>query len=247
LAPLEQKNLLRRLYDFHHSRRFLWLRDKIAGLRSNSVSILELGCGDARSLDYVPLPVERYVGLDAAMMSGTINGKAYGLEAARQRFADRKGFRFLLSTHPRDVAAVQEKFDVALVMETFEYLGTANLEAYISALAGKLHPHGLLLATMPNEKGLPLLVKTLGAKLSGIPRSRFTASEFMNALLGRMDQVPRMERGRKGFDYLVVVALVQLYFRHVHLESTFSRNLPLPFSPTIGLIASQQTIDLAPS
>jgi SAM-dependent methyltransferase len=242
LTSPDHNNPWKRLYALHHARRFRWLSDQIAGLEKDRVSILELGCGDARSLDHIPVPIDRYVGFDAGMGSGSIDGKTCGLEAARQRFAHHKNVRLQQSAHPSDVAALQEKFDVAIVMETFEYLGTANLEAYVSILANSLQPDGILLATMPNEKGLPLLIKALGAKLSGIPRSQFTATEFLNALLGRIERVSRVERGRKGFDYEMIAHLVGRKFRYVHLESIVSLNLPLAFSPNIGLIASHELI-----
>jgi SAM-dependent methyltransferase len=238
LPRSKQDNPLGRLYAFHHSRRFLWLRNKLGKLPLKTISILELGCGDARSVDYIPLPIVKYIGLDAGMKSGVTNGKAQGLEAARERYGDRQGFYFLLSARPDDLAGIEGKFDVAIVLETFEYLGTANLEAYISSLAEKLQPHGVLLATMPNEKGVPLLAKALGARISGIPRSRYTALEFVNAVLGRMNHVPRNERGRKGFDYAAVVEIIRRHFQWVRLESIFASHLPLAFSPTIGLIAT---------
>lgn len=237
-----QNNLLARLYSFHHAQRFLWLKSQIAQLRRNRVSIIELGCGNARSLDYIPTVVDRYLGFDAGMRSGTVNGKPVGFQAALERFAHDKTVSLQRSVHPSDLHAVQEKFDLAIVMETFEYLGTTNLESYVSAIADKLHLDGVLLATMPNERGLPLLTKTVGAKLSGIGRSTYTAAEFLNAVLGRMAHVPRMERGRKGFDYRAIARLVQRHFRYVRLVSIASLRLPLAFSPNIGLIASQRPV-----
>jgi len=37
---------------------------------------------------------------------------------------------------------------------------------------------------MPNEKGIPLLMKALAAKLTGIRRSEYTAMQFVHALMG---------------------------------------------------------------
>jgi hypothetical protein len=47
--------IFEKLYSFHHAQRFEWLRKKISSLQKQSVSILELGCADATSLDYVPV------------------------------------------------------------------------------------------------------------------------------------------------------------------------------------------------
>src|SRR5215471_13736214 len=177
----ENRNLglLGRVYKFHHTRRFEWLRRKIASLKKHQISLLELGCNDARSVIYIPIPIERYVGFDAGWRSG----KAYGFEAACQRFRDVPRFEFHRSEHLADLENVPGTFDVAVVRETFEYLEPATLEACVALLSRKLKHGGCILSTMPNEKGLPLLLKVIGSKLSGVARSEYTASQFWNAFL----------------------------------------------------------------
>ena len=228
---------LGRAYKFHHTRRFEWLRSKIAALEKPKISVLELGCNDARSLGYIPVPVERYVGFDAGWRSGWKNGKAYGFEAARQRFRDVPRFEFRRSQHFRDLEQVHGAFDVAIVLETFEYLEPTKLEAYVTLLSRKLKSGGHIFSTMPNEQGLPLLLKAIGSKLSGVPRSEYTASQFWNALIGRMEKVPRSVHGRKGFDYLAMARLVGRYFSHIQLESVEPAKAPLWLGLNIGLVA----------
>ena len=231
---------LRKLYSFHHAQRFEWLRKKIASLEKQSVSILEVGCSDARSLDYVPVRVDRYFGFDAGWRSGLQNGKSCGLAAARERYGYRNNFTFVQSVSYTDIKRVPEKFDLGIVMETFEYLDTHQLESYVGTLAEKIDVDGCVFATMPNEKGLPLLIKAIGSKLSGVRRSEYTLPQFLNALAGRLDRVPRAERGRKGFDYSQIAALARRYFRYVYLEAVGSPGLPAFLSPNIGLIASHK-------
>jgi hypothetical protein len=211
-------------------------------MEKQNVSVLELGCADARSLDYVPVSVDRYLGFDAGWRSGWQNGKACGLEAARERYGYRNNFRFVQSVCYTDIQRIPEKFDLGIVMETFEYLDTHQLESYVATLAEKIDLNGCVLATMPNEKGFPLLVKAIGSKLSGVRRSEYTFPQFLNALAGRLDRVPRAERGRKGFDYGQIVALAARHFRYVHLEAVGASGLPPFLSPNIGLIASHQPI-----
>lgn len=234
--------LLKKLYSFHHVQRFEWLRKKVASLEKQNVSVLELGCADARSLDYVPAHVDRYLGFDAGWRSGWQDGKLCGLEAARERYGRRSNFRFVQSVSYTDIQRVPERFDLGIVMETFEYLDTHQLESYVATLAEKIDANGCVLATMPNEKGFPLLVKAIGSKLSGVRRSEYTLPQFLNALAGRLDRVPRAERGRKGFDYGQIAALAARHFRYVHLEAVGSPGLPTFLSPNIGLIASHQPI-----
>lgn len=227
------------LYAFHHKRRFEWLRQKIRSLGKRDLTILEIGCNDARSLDYIPVPIKRYVGLDAGWRSGWKKGKAYGLDAAQLRFRNERRFEFLRSESHKDVLQVRGTFDVAVLLETFEYLEPSELESYVSVIARKLNDRGCVLSTMPNEKGLPLLIKSLGSLLSGVRRSDYTASQFFSALIGRMDRVPRARRGRRGFDYSAMADLVRRSFPKVRLEAVEPSNLPLWLSLNIGMVASK--------
>jgi hypothetical protein len=236
------RSCFRRLYSFHHTRRFEWLRNKIASLGKRELSILELGCNDARSLNYVPAQVTRYVGLDAGWQSGWRNGKAFGLEAARHRFRHYPHIEFRQADHCRDLEEVRGKFDLAIVLETFEYLDPSRAEGYISAISRKLKEDGSILSTMPNEKGIPLLVKALGSRLSGVPRSGYTAKQFCNAVIGRLEKVPRATRGRRGFDYAKTAQLVSRYLPHMHLESIEPSHAPLWLSLNVGLAASRTAI-----
>ena len=226
-------------YSRHHAQRFEWMRKQIASRQKQSISILELGCYDARSLGFVPVNVHRYVGLDAGWQSGWNGETPYGLEAGRVRLKNNENFEVRTSNSPRDIEQMTETFDVALVLETFEYLEPAALEAYIAALAGRVRDTGFLLTTMPNEKGVPLLVKALTAKLAGIHRSEYTAAQFIHALMGRMNRVPRGIRGRKGFDYSQVARVLAKYFPFLELEGVGLMKLSPHLSTNIGIVASK--------
>lgn len=231
---------LRGLYAYHHSQRFEWLRSKIRSLGKESVAVIELGCHDARSLSYVPVHVHRYLGFDACWKSGWKDGRPYGMDAARFRYKDRPEFEFLQSEEYEDLLAVRGTFDVAIVCETFEYLDPSELDAYVGALATRINEGGCLLSTMPNEKGLPLLFKAMGSRLSGVDRSEYSRTQFWNAVRGRLDRVPRALRGRRGFDYSKMAELIGGHFSKVRLESIASPSVPLWLSLNIGLVATKQ-------
>lgn len=226
-----------RLYKFHHAQRFRWLQKKIQALRKPEVSVLELGCNDARSVNYIPIPIKRYVGFDAGWKSGVRNGHPYGLEAARARYQHIPGFEFHRSDHCEDVYRVAGLFDLAVVLETFEYLKPTELENYVSVLADKLNDSGCIYSTMPNEKGVPLLLKVLGSKMSRVPRSEYTARQLFNGFLGRMHRIPRVPFGRKGFDYAEVARIAERHFARIQLESIEPAFVPLSLSLNVGLIA----------
>jgi hypothetical protein len=183
--------------------------------------------------------VRRYVGLDAGWRSGWKNGRAYGLDAAKLRFLNQPHFEFHRSERHEDVRRLSGTFDLAILLETFEYLEPSELESYVSAISQKLKADGCILSTMPNEKGFPLLVKAIGSRLSGVQRSEYTAAQFWNALIGRMDRVPRAIRGRRGFDYKAMADLVRRYLPKTQLEAVEPANLPLCLSLNIGMVASK--------
>jgi hypothetical protein len=237
------------LYSTHHARRFAWLKERIASLPARSISVIEIGCHDARSLDYLPVHVHRYVGLDAGWQSGWKDGIPFGLEAARFKVRHHDNHEIRSCTSPEDIENVEGEFDVAIALETFEYLVPSSLQSYIAALARKVCRNGFILSTMPNEKGIPLLFKTIGSKISRVPRSKYSVSQFCNALLGRMNRVPRAPRGRKGFDYDQIVRLLRQYFPSLRVEPVGGfRNLPVSLSLNVGIVGSKTPrLDLATS
>lgn len=235
-----ERSSFKALYMIHHAQRFRWLREKIVSGSKPHVSILELGCNDATSLDYIPLALDRYVGFDAGWQSGWKDGVAYGLEAARLRYAGIENIEFHKSDDFSDILGLAEAFDFALVLETFEYLEPSTLEAYISALAAKLGPSGQLVSTMPNEKGIAVLLKHFGSRISGVRRSVYSPWELFQAAIGRTGSIPRGTRGRKGFDYQQIASLARRHFRYVRLESVGLSFLPCCMSLNVGLVASHQ-------
>ena len=220
------------VYGRHHNQRFNWLSRKFSELAGpHDVRVLEVGCHEGRTLNYIPKPVRKYVGLDA--------GWGGGLGRAREFFRERPEVSFIESNHPRDVARLEGRFDFAVCMETLEHVDPSLVEFYIKAFSEKLD--GYLLITVPNEKGLALLIKALGAKLLGVDRIYpYTAKEFFWGLMGRLDRVARFEH--KGFDFRSLVNLIGKYFRHVSVEGVSPVQSPLQLSLTIGIVASQKPI-----
>lgn len=233
--PLEtytQRLFGKGFYGRHHNRRFDWMRQKISALAGeHAIRVLEVGCFEGRVLSFIPVPVRRYVGFDA--------GWGGGLERARETFKERKDFSFIQSNHPKDIAALAERFDFVICMETLEHVDPPLVEDYIRAFSEKLDGH--LMITVPNEKGLALLIKMLGARALNVDRIYpYTAQEVFWGILGRLDRVARSEH--KGFDYRNLANLIGKYFRHVSIEGVTPLRRPLQLGLTIGIVASQQPI-----
>lgn len=226
------------IYGRHHMRRFKWLKNTLAALcrRRQSISILELGCFDGKTLEWVPVHVDRYVGIDAEWNSGIIDGKPCGLDAARITFRDNSNYTFLQSKTPDGITTLNDTFDVGICMETFEHIDPAQLENYVAAYATKIHD--VLVVTVPNEKGLPLLGKMMGSWLLRKERaSSYSMKELVSGVFGRMDRIPRTQH--KGFDYRHLVRLLKNYFPYVYTRGVSPGGLPPSLSFTVGIIASR--------
>ena len=220
------------IYSRHHLGRFEWLHRKFDALAGEAgISVLEVGCHDGRTLGYIPRRVRRYAGFDA--------GWGGGLERGRRKFSAEKTYTFTESTEPRDVASLDERFDFIICMETLEHLDQPVVEGYIRAFAEKSNGH--LLITVPNEKGLALLVKATGSRVLKIERYYpYTVAEFFWGLLGKLDRVRRSEH--KGFDYARLVGLIKQHFKYVSVEGIGPFRLPPSLSLTIGIVAAQKPI-----
>lgn len=223
------------LYGMHHRRRFAWLRQQLLALGIPKISILELGCYDGRAIDNVPLEIERYVAFDAGWESGIRDGKPFGLEAARSRFQHDGRFSFRTSTDPADLLKLKEKFDVGICLATLEHIEPSEVESYVLAFSNLLR--GPLLVAVPIENGLPLLFKTVAARIFNIDRNieHYSFSEFMHAVAGRLDKIHRNQH--KGFDYAELVRCLKKYFRHVRVMGVTLPGLPLQLQLDVGIVA----------
>ncbi|MFC0283291.1 hypothetical protein ACFFJB_06655 [Camelimonas abortus] len=180
-----------------HEGRFHWLRRETRGL---SGAVIELGCFNARSLQYLSFTPTRYLGLDA--------GTGGGLDEAIARYPQHE---FRRSSDPADVSG---RWDVALALETLEHLPRPGaLEAYVARLAACAP---LLLATVPVETGPLFAAKFLYKKHVYGFRADHSFRDFVNQTLGRCERVP--QDGHRGFDYRALVRLLSQYYRIVRVE-----------------------------
>ena len=166
-----------------HEQRFNWLRQASRGL---SGSVLELGCFDARSLGYLAFAPDRYLGIDA--------GWSGGLDAARVRYPQHE---FLCESSPR---RLNEKFDVAICLETLEHVPRAQIETYIEMLHDA---SPVLLCTIPVEIGPVFLIRYLSKFIYGTT-DVYSAREVINLALNRPEAV--VQDDHKGFDYRRVIS-----------------------------------------
>jgi len=172
--------------------------------------IIELGCFDAKTLSYLPCFPEYYLGLDANWEGGLDIGKA--LWEADSRVKLQTCYR------PDDIdVRPDERFDVGIGMEVFEYLAEDLVEAYLARLADLID--GYLFVCMPVERGLPFAIRYLGKRVFGLKRFSVTPHQFFALLLGHTSQVTH--EGHKGFDHQILIRTIARYFDVVRVTGVY--------------------------
>ena len=102
-----------------HSARFHWLQRVWAESSLQAPRVMELGCFDGKTLDFLP-PVGTYAGFDAGWGGGLEVGR-------RERSAANVSFHEAQS--PADLFGL---YDVIICMETLEHVPLKYTEAFIA-------------------------------------------------------------------------------------------------------------------
>lgn len=219
-----------------HNARFNWMRRVLAREGHTPRRVLEIGCFDGKLLDFLPAAPDRYVGLDAGWEKGT--------ELARRRFSNSPNYQLIIADNPGALAAVDgEQFDLGVAMETLEHVPPDRVEGYLHEFANRVS--GLVLVTVPNEKGPVLLVKWLVKRLFYGGAESYSFTELVAATLGRMERVRRNEH--KGFDYSALVRQMECHFDMLRVEPIPALGLPLFLSFGIGIVARTRRARLPPA
>jgi len=210
-----------------HYSRFRWLARSLASLACRPKRVLELGCFDGKTITYLPVMPEAYVGLDANWEGG--------LEIAREKWKEQRTFRFLYCATPDDVQ-LNERFDVSICMETLEHVPPDMVERYLAKLCDLTERYVLI--TVPNEKGLVFAVKYLVKMVAKGDSLECTLPEFVDQTLGRMHKVRRREH--RGFDYDLIIAAVSKYFDIVDVSPYPIRTLPKALGFGVGIVGRKR-------
>lgn len=206
-----------------HYSRFHWVADRLRRLGGDQRSVVELGCFDGKTLDFLPTKPDIYCGLDENWEGG--------LDAAKVKWESHPTYRFLSCSGPSDIR-LSEQYDLSLCMETFEHIPPELVEPYIIKLAELTRRY--MVVTVPNEKGPVFAVKYIAKRLWGSYQT-YSFIEFLNASVGRLGQVPRNDH--KGFDYAWVIGLISRHMRVVEVSPYPFRLLPNWLGFGVGIVA----------
>jgi 2-polyprenyl-6-hydroxyphenyl methylase/3-demethylubiquinone-9 3-methyltransferase len=153
-----------------------WQCDECSRRPLEGKTALDVGCGAGLLAEPLARLGAQVTGLDAS--AALIN---VAREHARQSGLE-------INYHDGDLAELEGQFDLVTCMEVIEHV--ADPAAFVTALAGRLAPNGLLIMSTPNATGWSkLLMITVGEGLGQIPRGthefeKFIAPGRMKALLG---------------------------------------------------------------
>ncbi len=209
---------------YYHYSRFYWLSRTLKRLSVCTGTVLELGCMDGKTLEFLPFVPQAYYGFDAEPAAvSRLNARS------RKRFPI-AGFQ---CTNGAELLAQMpvRQVDVCISMETLEHVSETELDSYLVSL--KQVTRNVLIITVPNERGAPFLVKHGLKQLLRYPDFPMTAAEFLYSTVGKLHRVRRLEH--RGFDYVKLVHKVRQFFPHVSVEGV--GGLPLALAFTIGVVA----------
>jgi hypothetical protein len=211
-----------RFRGWFHLARFRWIK-KICSIHSPDMKcVVELGCFDARTLDWIPTPIKFY-GYDA--------GWEGGLLAARKRFIGCKEFHFLQCDSPDTFMDIKEKVTLFISLETLEHIPAYMLYGYVEKIS--IANPDYVLITVPNEKGAIFFIKYIFKYFIG-SAEKYTWREFLAATFCRMDYVTRNEH--KGFDWEIIREIFKNHFILVGVEGVQFPLLPLWANLQIGMV-----------
>lgn len=129
-------------------------------------------------------------------------------------------------------------FDVVFSLDCLEHVPSPTNETIIYEIWRVLRKDGLFISTVPNEKGISLLLRTVIGQLIGVPRSSYSWRELAKAAI-RNQPIGRHTGGHEGYDFLRDARVIDRVFENVSVK-----HVPFPLigrlNPTVLLKASKK-------
>ena len=212
-----------------HLSRFHWVAKQLRRLGLNHLTIIELGCYDGKTIEFLDCLPEAYLGLDANWEGG--------LDAGRVKWKHWPNIELRLCRNPLDIPTPQSPYTVGICMETLEHVPPDIVEPYLQKLSGVIKGH--IFITVPVERGLAFLIKHGLKRLLGMKDNSFRKGEFFNSVIGKLDRVMRHEH--KGFDDRVLVRQIEKHFDIISVSGVFPGLPIIGLNLTIGIVARTRT------
>lgn len=127
----------------------MWPNKKLQQHSVQYSSAIELGCYDGKSINYLTYPPEKYEGYDANWEDG--------LGLFKIQWVNKPNYQAHLSHSINDFNNENQKFDLAICMETLEYLPRKDILLYLEKLSTSCNNYAII--TVPNEIGILFFIK----------------------------------------------------------------------------------------
>ena len=216
-----------RLRRFIHLSRFYWLKNVIKKYRIEFKNILEIGCGDGKTIEFLPSDKFNYYGLDANWDNS--------LDLARENYLNNSNVKFDQINNADQIKIDQSQFyDLVICMETLEHIPPNHVCHYLEKISN--HCKGYFLITVPNEKGIFFLLKRI-IKFNS-DSYKYNLREIINIFFGRTNYVDRFQH--KAFDYDQIIYDIKKFFKIIKVEGNpFGKFLPKFLCFNICIIAKK--------
>ncbi len=215
-----------------HVSRYIWLQKKIKQYNPAAESILELGCFDGKTIDFLAKPPLQYEGYDANWEGG--------LDLGKKKWKDFPHYHFKLCTKLADFQPAANSFDISVCQETAEHLPIEDMDTYMQRLANATKTYCFI--SVPNEKGIIFLLKHLTKKLTQEKKEQEDVSlkELFYSTFGNLKKVKRNVKHHKGFDYSELKKDLQKHFDIVESNGLPFTSLPVSLNFTVGFVCKKK-------
>jgi hypothetical protein len=215
----------------HHAR-YRWVNRWINTWKLEPYSMLELGCYDGKTIDFLDNKPTIYSGYDANWEGG--------LDIAKVKWKDNTAYAFHTCESPEEFSNDQLLYDISVCLETLEHIPAKDLEDYIKMLSIKTNKYCLI--SVPNEKGIVLFFKHI---IKSITQSKketesYTLKELLYGSIGKINKVERIDCGHKGFDYNALAVIVEKYFTILKIESIPYSRIPKSLGFNVGFVLEKK-------
>lgn len=218
------ERLFRGVFGVLHNARFNWAEEILR--RHQPKTILEFGCFDGRlAARLFDLPELSYRGVDFGWEGGID-------EATKRRWPP--SFLFEKNGVLPALNAIEkrgERFDAVVALETFEHLPREELIEVVWRLPRILSNNGMVLISVPNERGAQFFAKWLVKWLLRRAPDDYRLRELVASTTGSLYACGQLDH--KGFDWMTLANLMRWRMGNVRVTK-LAPGLPFAYM-TVGM------------
>ena len=227
-VPYEKRLFSGGIRKWVHEARFKWLKQVLSKAKIGHGEIVELGCFNGKSIDYLPMEFKRYVGYDADWEGGLTEAKNKN---------QNPNVIFKKCVKPEEFS-LEKSFDIFISLETLEHIEPQDLDLYLTKLSKSINSGGVAIISVPNEIGLIFILKTFFKVLIFRDPPEYSVNEFFFQAFNKVHKVIRHQH--KGFSYKNFELLLKSYFIVEKTQGLQFEFLPRFLNISIGFVCRKK-------